>query len=105
MLQDGGNSFDRVTSDIILVGHVCGVVAHPIKDVERAGVIEYQTEVVVELQGTDEFGMVDVISYEFAREDVGGTVSEVEGVQEDHRSIVRDTQEDEGFTLDWEGSR
>ena len=39
------------------------------KDSARA--VKFGTEVIVEVQGTDEYGDVDVISYQFAAEDDG----------------------------------
>jgi hypothetical protein len=60
-------------------------------------VIEYRDEVIVEVQGTDEHGEIDVISYQFAYEDKDRSISPKGSVEDDHETIVNETLVEEGF--------
>lgn len=65
--------------------------------IESARVIEYRDEVIVELQGTDEHGAIDVVSYQFSYGDDGRTLSPRGPVDDGHASLVRETLEEGGF--------
>jgi hypothetical protein len=65
--------------------------------IESVRVIEYRDEVIVELQGTDEHGVIDVVSYQFAYEDEERAISLEGSVDADHATIINETLTDEGF--------
>lgn len=60
------------------------------EQIRSARALKFGTEVIVEVQGTDEHGAVDVISYQFALDDDGRGLTPKEPVADEHVSIVRD---------------
>lgn len=61
-------------------------------------VIKYSDEVIVEIYDNDEYGEIDVVSYQFAFEDDGRTVSLKGSLDDNHVSEVREALNNEGFT-------
>lgn len=64
-----------------------------------ARVIPYRDEVIVEIQGTDEHGTIDVISYQFAIEDDRRTLSPKGPLDDSHRPEIEQALRSEGFDL------
>lgn len=62
-------------------------------------VFAYRDEVIVEVQGTDEHGMIDVISYQFSIQEDRRTLSPKGKVDDSHRSEIKQALQREGFEL------
>lgn len=73
------------------------------EEIDSARAIKFGNEVIVEVQGTDELGAIEVLSYQFTSEDGEQELSPKEPVANEHVSIVRDALAEDEF--DWAPKR
>jgi hypothetical protein len=73
------------------------------EDIDSARAIKFGNEIIVEVQGTDEHGLIEVISYQFTSEDGEQELSPKEPVAKERVSIVRDSLAEDEF--DWTPDR
>ena len=67
--------------------------------IDGAQVFRYREEVIVEVQGTDEQGAIDVVTYQLAYGEDDRTLMPKGPVDKEHTSIVKEILEKEGFQL------
>lgn len=69
-------------------------------DITDASVISYRDELIVEVLGTDEYGSLDVVSYQFDYDNESRhIVVPKQSVDREHLTTIETALEDEGYRM------